>query len=189
MEKKYSNKIKVFPYKKIAKILIKAKSLDKSNDKIMYVVCGPNGSGKSTIMANLYYSKKINVPFINLNLLKDEWDSSANPLVDRIVNNINEGNGFAVEWDSQSNEIIDLIKYAKFKEYKVVTYFVFTASSTVNSQRVNSRYKQGGLYYDAEALKENYNDCLKLSKKIKNISDTFVSIDNTFSFDASSMEF
>ena len=185
---KFKSKLKVFKYKKIANLLNKARTLPTSNERIMLVVCGPDASGKSTVLANMYKNKKINIPFLSLKMLKkDSEETDLNILVKNIKNNIDNGSGFAVEWDSQSLEIIDLIKYAKLNQFKTITYFVYTTSSSYNNERANVRLKQGGLDFDKEELNKNYKNTLKLSSKLNEISDKFVLIDNTFKDDVSVM--
>ena len=176
MEK--SLKIKVYPYKKMAGILLNATKISPSDEKILYVVCGPSGSGKSTIMANLYKANKINVPFINFATLKRSGTET--PLEQVLKDKISEGKGFAFEWDSSSKEILRLLKYAKDNDFKIKTYFVFTTSASVNELRAEIRHKQGGETYDHEEISENYRNTLPLSKSLKKISDEFVLIDSTF---------
>ncbi len=173
-----TTKIKVYPYKKMAEILQKATNLSPSDERILYVVCGPSGSGKSTIIANLYKSGKINVPFFNLATLKKS--GTEKPLNQVVKDKISEGKGFAFEWDSSSKEILRLLQYAKANDFKIKTYFVYTTSASVNELRAEIRHKQGGETYDHEEISENYRNTLPLSKSLKKISDEFVLIDSTF---------
>lgn len=179
------SKFDIFDYKSALSILKNFAFIENSSEeKIALFVAGPNGSGKSTLIANLYKQERLDIPYINADILATKMPSEniyavMGQTIEIIKNNIENGNSFVYETVLSDVNKLELARKAKENGFKLICIAVTTTNVEININRVSKRFSQGGHNVPTEKIIMRYEKSLNNIKELKNICDEFILLDNS----------
>ena len=149
------------------------------NKPTVLIFAGPNGSGKSTISDN-YPIKGI---YVNADEIKRyrgcsdlEAAEEAEVLRESLLRSLKD---FTFETVLSSERNIILLEKAKKAGFNIESIFVLTVDVELNIKRVKSRVLMGGHDVTEDKIRSRYNKSLKNLRKLVEISDKCVVVDNT----------
>lgn len=151
-----------------------------NNKKTMVLVfAGPNGSGKSTVTSMIdTVGEYINADTIKNSTGYSDLDS-AKFAEEKRNKCIEEKRDFTFETVLSTDRNLKLLQKAKENDYFIKVYFVLTASSAINIERVASRVTNGGHDVPVDKIISRYNKSLSLLPEVIKVSDICNIIDNT----------
>ena len=192
MQKIHPEPFKAFDFKSSLIVLKQASMLpEKQEEKpTMYVFAGPNASGKSTLIANRYLNGKLDVPYINadiitkyeLNSIEDEEERAKTGMfiaMERVQNAISKKVSFAYETVLSHPSKIELIKLAKQNGYDIKSTFVYTEDPEINLRRLAGRVNNGGHDVPMQKVLQRYERAISLSYDLQEVSDSYELFDNS----------
>lgn len=158
-------------------------------DKTFYVIAGANGSGKSTYATNLYFEEILNVPYVNADIIRGEFEHIENEqeknraamftTMDRVVENLKSGNSILYETVLSHPSKLEIINLAKTLGYDVEAIFMQTQSPDINLKRVTKRISEGGHSVPKDKIISRWQRTQTFKKQLEMLSDNFYEIDNS----------
>jgi predicted ABC-type ATPase len=143
------------------------------------VFAGPNGSGKSTLtsgqpIVGIY----VNADDIKIHRGCSDLEAAQEAELIR-ENLLHSLMSFTFETVLSTERNIILLEKAKEKGYKIWSVFVLTADVELNIERVKARIFRGGHDVPADKIRSRYTKSLQMLKRLVDLSDTCVVVDNT----------
>lgn len=158
-------------------------------EPVLYILAGPNGVGKSTFYDNALRNEFLDqyLPFLNVDLIakslggySDVNFAAAQDLYrERVKGYLAQRESFMIESNLAREADYVWLENMRKVGYKLVIYFLNTASLDENIARIQRRVKEGGHNVPEHIARDRYQMCTIYLKTRLSFFDELHFIDNT----------